>query len=106
VVVGQVDPSNGDVHFMGQGFFSPVVTYGVLDADMQVKHKLSIPFAFPPPAFLHDYFLTPNYMIVVDHSLRVNPGGLVPGKLYEFQQNFNVRFGLIPRTAKSPAEVR
>merc|ERR1712166_1430813 len=50
----KVDPSNGDIHFMGQGFFSPVVTYGVLDADMNLKHKLPLPFAFPPPAFLHD----------------------------------------------------
>jgi len=102
----KVDPATGVTHYMSVGFFNPVSTYGTLDYTGKPEKQLKLPFAFPPPAFLHDYFLTKNYLIVVDHSLRINPAGLVPGKLYDFQADKHVRFGLIPRDAKSPGDVQ
>ena len=98
--------TSGETHYMTTGFFSPVCTYGVLNKEAQPIHELKLPFAFPPPAFLHDYSLTENYTVVVDHSQRLNPAGLVPGKLYEFMPRFKVRFGLIPRNCRNPTEVK
>ena len=100
------EEGTGQTHYMTTGFFSPVCTYGVLNRDCQLVHQLPVPLAFPPPAFLHDYFLTKNYTVIVDHSQRLNPAGLVPGKLYEFMPRFTLRFGLIPRNCRNPNDVK
>jgi len=102
----KTDNKTGETHYMVTGFFSPMCTYGTLTAQGEIGHTLKMRFEQPPPAFLHDYFLTENYTIIVDHSMRINPGGLVASKLYEFKEDKPLRFGLIPRGASTPEAVK
>ena len=50
--------------------------FGTLGADGALLRKAEFtsgPPGSPPPAFLHDFFLTKSWAVCVDHSLRADP---------------------------------
>lgn len=106
-----IDPKTGELFFFAKNGIGrkpvPLVAFGKLSPEGKPLTYFHIPVGNPPPAFVHDMFLTPTYAIVIDSSLRMDPGRLTGGKgLYFWNASAPLRFGVIPRSATSAAEVR
>lgn len=76
---------------------APMCTYGVLNKDATIKTIREFPVGYPEPCFLHDYFLTPRYCIIIDHSLRAMGPMMPVSGLYQWNDKFNLKFGIIDR---------
>ncbi|MET0594304.1 MAG: carotenoid oxygenase family protein [Polyangiaceae bacterium] len=58
--------------------------------------------------WLHDFFLTENFLVFADVSLRFDPAGLFgpQGSMFRFDAGRRMRFGVLPRNFEKPIEVR
>jgi len=53
------------------------------------------------PGFHHDMFITENYIVIIDGSMRFDPKGAVQSKpLWNFKPKAKLRFGVFPRACK------
>lgn len=68
---------------------------GVIDSKGDFKRKVLVNMPDPIPAFVHDYFVTEHYFVMVDVSLRSDATKLPSGSLFNFNDKFNVRFGIM-----------
>jgi carotenoid cleavage dioxygenase-like enzyme/acyl-CoA reductase-like NAD-dependent aldehyde dehydrogenase len=109
-------PRSGELHYVGRPVALGAVqvgasgwsaqqagcpaVYGVIDAEGRLIHQREIPMRRPGPVFIHDYFVTDNYLVVVDHSMRMSLSSLTTSGLYSFDPNMTVRFGLVPRPGR------
>eukprot|EP00929_Paragymnodinium_shiwhaense_P124172 TRINITY_DN9920_c0_g1_i1.p1 TRINITY_DN9920_c0_g1~~TRINITY_DN9920_c0_g1_i1.p1 ORF type:complete len:1103 (-),score=269.46 TRINITY_DN9920_c0_g1_i1:280-3588(-) len=103
----KICPSSGELIYIGRPPSvaspppapgkAPMCTYGVLNKDGTIKSQREFPVGYPEPCFLHDYFLTPKYCVIVDHSLRACGPMLPVSGLYQWNEKFNLRFGIIDR---------
>lgn len=109
----KVDPKTGDTYFFAAPSPSnvaagPLCSYGVIGPEGTLKQHFKFPCGaqpFPPPAFLHDYFLTPRWSICVDHSLRGDMTKLSNTGFFSFDKSRTLRFGVLPRAATSPGQM-
>lgn len=106
----RIDPKTGELFFFAKNGIGgkpvPFVAFGKLSSEGKPLTHFQIPVGNPPPAFVHDMFLTPTYAIVIDSSLRTDPARLATGKgLYFWNASAPLRFGIIRRSATSAAEV-
>eukprot|EP00899_Mesostigma_viride_P012288 jgi/Mesvir1/2105/Mv16636-RA.2 len=88
-----------------------VVLFGVLTPQGELAHLTRFPLASPPgvqsPLLLHDYFLTENYAVVVDHSMRMDIGGMAQGRPAPvWDDRCKIRFGVCPRRPAGPHDIR
>eukprot|EP00899_Mesostigma_viride_P012321 jgi/Mesvir1/2108/Mv16637-RA.3 len=88
-----------------------VVLFGALTPQGELAHLTRFPLASPPgvqsPLLLHDYFLTENYAVVVDHSMRMDIGGMAQGRPAPVWDDLcKIRFGVCPRRPAGPHDIR
>eukprot|EP00928_Gymnodinium_smaydae_P027834 TRINITY_DN21398_c0_g3_i1.p1 TRINITY_DN21398_c0_g3~~TRINITY_DN21398_c0_g3_i1.p1 ORF type:complete len:1077 (+),score=141.89 TRINITY_DN21398_c0_g3_i1:62-3292(+) len=97
----KTDPKTQDVSFFTappvRG--GPMCSYGVFGKDGTLKKSIPFQAGSPPPAFLHDHFLTPNFAICVDHSIRGDTSKLVSSGYFNFDPKHTLRLGVLPRDA-------
>jgi carotenoid cleavage dioxygenase-like enzyme len=107
----KISPDTGELHFVAADHItaaapsasgSILMTYGVVSPDGELSRIFKFPLAFPGPAYLHDYFLTSSYCIVVDHSVRYNISRLAQGSIFQWMPSRTLRFGLISRAEDAP----
>lgn len=89
------DQRTGETFFhgrqIGKSFYAGRMSGGKLTDLVDIKMQ---------DGFHHDMFITENYMVLVDGSMRFTPEGIVKGKpLWMFEQKRNLRFGVFPRAA-------
>ena len=82
------------------------MVYGVVAPNGQLARLTNFPLSFPGPAYLHDYFVTKNFCIVIDHSVRYNISRIAQGSIFQWMPSKTLRFGLISRTGDSDSPVR
>jgi carotenoid cleavage dioxygenase len=58
-------------------------------------------------SWLHDFFLTENYIVFPDISMRRDFSGLTKaaGSIFSFNHDYPMRFGVIPREFKTGDEI-
>ena len=105
----KIDPETGDMYFFaangGPGSL-PLVAFGSVFANGTADRYFHIPTTYPSAAFYHDMLLTENYAIFVDSSLRRDFSRFVKfQRMIFFNSTYNMRFGVIPRTATEPDEI-
>eukprot|EP00933_Yihiella_yeosuensis_P032282 TRINITY_DN25875_c0_g1_i1.p1 TRINITY_DN25875_c0_g1~~TRINITY_DN25875_c0_g1_i1.p1 ORF type:complete len:638 (+),score=113.28 TRINITY_DN25875_c0_g1_i1:3-1916(+) len=104
----RLDPKTGDISYFAAPPIGapPFCYYGVLGADGALKYNVKFQAgAYPPPAFLHDHFLTPKLAICVDHSLRGDMSKVASTGYFNFDPTRTLRFGVLPRDARTPEAI-
>lgn len=106
----RIDPVNGDFYNVSldtrtRSIFLARIHEGGL-ANLQKLETL--PAHEPIVGTIHDYFLTENYLVIADVSLRFDeryvhgPGG----SFWNFEPGRNLRWGLLPRHAREGDGIR
>lgn len=96
----KTDPVTGDIYGFSTRVKNGDVHFDLLSDGKLVEHKL-LYTASPAIAFVHDYYLTENFLIFPESSLRFDPKQIT-GKAkspFYFDADHTMRFGLIPRPA-------
>ena len=103
----KIDPQTGDWHSFSTNLQSGEISYSVLSQG-QLRFYQKIADAKPALAFVHDGFLTPNYAIFPDLSLRFDPGQLFKehASAFYYDPDYGMRFGVVSRDAGESADVR
>jgi carotenoid cleavage dioxygenase-like enzyme len=83
-------------------FASSDMTYGVVSPSGQLTRLTKFPLSFPGPAYLHDYFVTRSFCVVIDHSVRYNISRIAQGSIFQWVPSRTLRFGLISRADDAP----
>ncbi|MDB5603596.1 MAG: carotenoid cleavage dioxygenase [Bradyrhizobium sp.] len=105
----RIDPANGDFYSVttdrvGHLYCGRVSNDTLLHFDRIYEHSAGQ----PRMAWQHDYFLTENYVVFPDISMRFAPEALTSqnGSCYWFDANYKLRWGVIPRHFKPGDQVR
>ena len=105
----KVSPDTGELHFAAADHITAAcpsgvidMTYGVVAASGELTRIFKFPLSFPGPAYLHDYFVTKNFCVVIDHSVRYNISRIAQGSIFHWMPAQPLRFGLISRKDDSP----
>jgi len=103
----KVDPATGDWYTFSTEFQRGLVQHAVVRKG-KMDHVSVIHEAKPALAFLHDYYLTENYLVFPDLSLRFDPGGLFRDEKSPmvFDPNYKMRWGVINRDHKEGDAIR
>ncbi|RYY95671.1 MAG: carotenoid oxygenase family protein, partial [Comamonadaceae bacterium] len=106
----RIDPDNGDFYNVsmdnkGRSIWMARVRAGVLDLCQPVDE---VPAGRSLPGTIHDYFLTENYLVVPDVSLRFSPAHLDGGGpgFWRFDPAHTLRWGILPREPKPGERIR
>lgn len=104
----KICPRTGDMFFISKTpsrQATPMVGLNHLTKDGKLQQSVAGPVvdtAGTTPAFVHDFWLTQHFAIFFDASLRSDvrqiPRG---GKMFSWQEQDNLRFGILPRDAAS-----
>lgn len=106
----KVDPSGNITYFAkGPRSADPKQTalnhYGIISPQGKVISRTDFVCGEgPPPAFLHDCFVTKSWAICVDHSLRADPTKLTTTGYFQWDTKRNLRLGLFPRQGASSTD--
>jgi carotenoid cleavage dioxygenase-like enzyme len=105
----RIDPSSGDFYSLttdriGHLFYGRVSNDSVAHFHQIYQH----PADEPRMAWQHDYFLTENYLVFPDISFRFSMKALTTqnNSGYWFDENYKLRWGVIPRHFKAGDEIR
>ena len=94
----KIDPSNGDWYSYSTHTQSGKIHFDVLSNGQLTRHE---ELMAPKPAmgFLHDWYLTENYSVFPDLSLRFDGAKLMSdiGSAFYFDPDYKMRFGVIRR---------
>jgi carotenoid cleavage dioxygenase-like enzyme len=103
----KIDPATGDWYAFSTEFRSGNICHSVLRQG-KITHHSVIDVHKPALAFVHDYFLTENYLVFPDLSLRFNPKDMFGPEQSPmvFDPNYKMRWGLIKRDHKAGDPVR
>jgi carotenoid cleavage dioxygenase-like enzyme len=93
----KVDPRTGDYVDYDYGDFKSYLSYYVVGADGQLKHKAQVDL--PGPRLPHDTTITENYTILHDFPLYHDIDRLrrTGHRVVQFHRDQPTRFGVIPR---------
>ncbi|MEM1114385.1 MAG: carotenoid oxygenase family protein [Pseudomonadota bacterium] len=103
----KVDPNTGDWHAFSTNLQSGEIFYSVLREGALAWYRC-LTRAKPAMAFVHDGFLTANYAIFPDLSLRFDPGQMFkgPASAFYYDADYAMRFGLVDRSDGEDVELR
>jgi len=105
----RINPENGDVYNISVERSGRIIAgqihEGELVAQAAVYRQTADTGAM---GWLHDFFLTDNYLVFPDISIRVAPTGLTgpEGSLFHHDIEYRMRWGVIPRLIDENAKVR
>jgi len=95
----KICPSTGEMHFFGYGnIFAPHVTYHRADADGQLV--VNRPLEVKALTMMHDFALTPNYVVFMDLPIVFNLEVAMSGSgdmPYRWDDSYGARLGLLRR---------
>eukprot|EP00775_Hariotina_reticulata_P002346 gene2346-2652_t len=99
----KLDPATGELHFLRYTFdAAPYVSYGVLGPQGDLLAGLDITAAnMPRPVMMHDFAITKNWVVFMDHPLTFDGERMVKEKNLplKFKAEQGSRVGLLPRGA-------
>jgi len=103
----KIDPATGDWFAFSTEFRSGNLYHSVLKKG-ELAHHSVIDVQKPAPAFVHDYFLTQNYLIFPDLSLRFSPKEMFGPQQSPmvFDPAYKMRWGVIRRDHAAGDPVR
>ena len=103
----KIDPATGDWFTFSTEFRSGNMYHSVLKKG-ELAHHSVIDVQKPAPAFVHDYFLTQNYLIFPDLSLRFSPKEMFGPQQSPmvFDPAYKMRWGVIRRDHAAGDPVR
>ena len=93
-----VDPVTGELHAVGYAIDDqPLATYWIIDADGKAREKRDI--VLSESAFMHDFALTQNHVILYDLPIRFHAGDFASGKAapYRWDGSSPARVGILRR---------
>lgn len=91
----KLDPATGELHFFGYGFFPPLLTYHVADADGRLVHSEEI--TVKGPTMMHDFNLTEHHVVFMDLPVVFDLGLAGQGMPYRWNEDYGARLGVMPR---------
>ncbi len=104
----KICPTTGEMHFFGYGnIFAPHVTYHRADADGQLV--VNRPLEVKALTMMHDFALTPNYVVFMDLPIVFNLEVAMSGSgdmPYRWDDSYGARLGLLRRDDPPHGEVR
>ena len=103
----KIDPATGDWYTFSTEFRSGNIHHAVVRQG-QLDTYTVIDQAKPALAFLHDYYLTENYLVFPDLSLRFNPKEIFSDEKSPmvFDPDYKMRWGVIKRDHKEGDPIR
>ena len=103
----KIDPDTGNWHSYSTQTTSGKVYYNILSKG-ELTHHEKLMEAKPAMGFLHDCYLTENYSIFPDLSMRFDGAKLMSdmATVFYFDPNHKMRFGLIKRNHKEGDEIQ
>jgi len=90
----KTDPRTGELLFFGNSPLSPHLTYHVASAEGDISHSEVI--EGPGPSIIHDFAITPNYVIWFDSSVVLDLSLGLPFP-YGWNRDYPARIGVMPR---------
>ncbi|KAK4591927.1 hypothetical protein RGQ29_016412 [Quercus rubra] len=102
----KVDPFTGEMFTFGYSLTPPYITYRVISKDGFMHDP--VPITITDPIMMHDFAITENYAIFMDHPLIFKPKEMVKEKksAFTFDATKRARFGILPRYAKDELQIR
>ncbi|XP_075645811.1 carotenoid 9,10(9',10')-cleavage dioxygenase 1-like [Castanea sativa] len=102
----KVDPFTGEMFTFGYSLTPPYITYRVISKDGFMHDP--VPITISDPIMMHDFAITENYAIFMDHPLIFKPKEMVKEKksAFTFDATKRARFGILPRYAKDEMQIR
>lgn len=103
----KIDPKTGDWYTFSTEFRGGKLHHAVLKQG-ELSHYSVIDVMKPALAFLHDYYLTENYLVFPDLSLRFDPKGMF-GEAKSpmvFDPDYKMRWGVIKRDHQAGDPIR
>ena len=103
----KVDPATGDWVSYSTEIQTGRIHYDVLSGGQLTKHH-ELMVAQPAMGFLHDCYLTENFSVFPDMSLRFDGKGLMGEKAtaFYFDPDYKMRFGVIKRDHQQGDEIQ
>jgi carotenoid cleavage dioxygenase len=105
-----IDPVSGDFYSVSvdsrsRSLWLTHLRHGMLVNSVNVHQFVD---AADIPGIIHDCFLTENFIVVADVSLRFSESNLLDGgpSLWRFNPEYNLRWGVIPRKFSTGDRVR
>jgi carotenoid cleavage dioxygenase len=101
------DPDTGDMYNISLDqngtIRARIITNGLCNTQATLHHSQGNVMSW-----LHDFFLTDNYLVFSDISMRQNPIGLqgLNQSIFEFNPDYPLRWGVIPRNLNRPTQVQ
>lgn len=89
----KIDRATGEVLYHGRKLMKNFYAGRMVDGKVVEQVDLKV-----PDGFHHDMFITENYMVIVDGSMRFTPKGIVKGQpIWNFDPEVKLRFGIFKR---------
>ena len=103
----KIDPDSGDWYAFSTNLQSGDIYYSVLSQG-KLSFYTSICQAKPAMAFVHDGYLTANYAVFPDLSMRFDPKQMSGehASAFYYDESYPMRFGILERAQGAAAEVR
>jgi carotenoid cleavage dioxygenase len=98
----KIDPATGEMLFISYGPKPPFLTYYLVSPEGALTHQEPVPGA--GPSIMHDFAITPNYVIFFDPSVTFDANSKVAFP-YRWDDNYQARVGVMPRDrSKGPVK--
>ncbi len=90
----KIDQATGEMLFISYGPKPPFLSYFRVSPEGVLTHQE--PVAGSGPSIMHDFAITPNYVIFFDPSVVFDPQSKVPFP-YRWNDNYQAKIGVMPR---------
>ena len=105
----RVDPANGDLYNLSVERSGRIIAGQIHEGRLAAQAPVYLQNAETGAmGWLHDFFLTENYLVFPDISIRVAPNGLTgpEGSMFHFDGDHRLRWGVLPRVIDEHTSVR
>lgn len=103
----KVCPDTEELIFFGYDVTNPIVRYSVADKEGKLLRSFEIPTRGGKPVMMHDMAITSKYSILMEFPFFFERAAAMKGNMpYAHDPNMPTQFGILPRHATGPAEIR